>query len=108
MDRLQLCSDMVFVSFSIIVTYCVVVVLMRYAKALTELMLETLDLLPPSVMDPIKMQAEMMNIPTIGSDKNYVWHSMQVNISPAKAFGEGSYTVTFMTAHLIIVVQRNI
>ena len=107
-DRLQLCSDMVFVSFSMIVTYCIVVVLMRDAKAPTELMSETLDFLPPNVTDPIKMQADMMNILTIGSDKNYVWHLMQVNVSPAKAFGEGSYTVTFMTAHLIVVVQRNI
>ena len=108
MDRLQLCSDMVFVSFSTIVTCCVVVVLVCYAKASTELMSETLDFLPPDVTDPIKMQADMMNIPTIGSDKNYVWHSMQVNISPVKAFGEGMYTVMFMIACLIIIVQRNI
>jgi len=107
-DRLQLCSDMVFVSFSTIVTCCVVVVLMCYAKASTELMLETLNFLPPSVTEPIKMQADMMNIPTIGSDKNYVWHSMQVNVSPAKAFREGMYIVMFTRACLIILIQRNI
>ena len=81
---------------------------MRYAKALTELVSESLDFLPPDMTDPIKMQANMMNIPTIGSDKNYVWHLMQVNVSPTKAFGEGTYTVTLTTARLIILIQRNI
>ena len=107
-DRLELCSGMVFVSFSMTVTYCVIVVLMLYVKASMELMLESLNFLPRSVMDPIKMQADMMNIPTIGSDKNYVWHLMQVNVSPAKAFGEVTYTITFTTAYLIYIVQRNI
>ena len=81
---------------------------MHYAKASTELVLESLDFLPPNVTDPIKMQADMMNIPTIGSDKNYVWHLMQVNVSPAKAFGEGTYATMFTIACLIIIVQRNI
>jgi len=86
-DRLHLCSDMVFVSFSTIMTCCVVVVLMCYAKVLMELMSETLNFLPPGVTEPIKMQ---------------------VNVSPAKAFGEGMYTVTFTRACLIILIQRNI
>jgi len=81
---------------------------MRYAKASTELMSESLDFLPPDMTDPIKMQADMMNILAIGSDKKYVWHSMQVNVSPMKAFGEGTYTVTFTMARLIILIQRNI
>src|SRR5882762_5304591 len=59
-DRLELCSGMVFVSFCMTVTYCVIVVLMLYVKASTELMSESLNFLPHSVTDPIKMQVNIL------------------------------------------------
>ena len=52
-------------------------------------MSEGLRFLPEVVQDRLKLQADVMNVPAIGSEDNYAWHSMQVNMSPAKYEGEG-------------------
>jgi len=69
-----------------------------------ELMLEPQLSFHPVLTEPIKMQANMMNILTIGSDKNYVWHSMQVNVSPAKA--SEKVHIRYITRACLIILIR--
>ena len=54
-------------------------------------MSEGLRFLPEDVQDSLKLQADVMNVPVIGSEDNYAWHSMQVNVSPAKYEGKGEF-----------------
>ena len=54
-------------------------------------MSEGLRFLPEDVQDSLKLQADVMNVPVIGSEDNYAWHLMQVNVSPAKYEGEGEF-----------------
>jgi hypothetical protein len=63
-------------------------------QASTELMSESIKFLPQDVTQALQLQADLMNIPKIGSDKNFLCHSMQVNVSPAKAAGDSEHHIT--------------
>jgi hypothetical protein len=76
-------------------------------QASTELMSESIKFLPQDVTQALQLQADLMNIPKIGSDKNFLCHSMQVNVSPAKAAGDGEHHITTCLFLFLTSQQRN-
>jgi len=99
-----MCRDMVMVSWCHYQSF--ITVIKTGLQSSTALMSEGLFFLPEDVQDHLKLQANVMNVPAIGSKDNYTWHSMQVNMSPAKYEGEGelpfsaSRSPTSLTANL--------
>jgi hypothetical protein len=72
-------------------------------------MSDSIKFLPPDVTQALQLQAEVKNIPKIGLEKNFLCHSMQVNVSPAKAAGEGERHVTSTSlSSFLMSQQRNI